>query len=43
MSMSALINQFDALTREQILAQSPGKWSDEDLLDALKHFATEGE
>jgi tetratricopeptide (TPR) repeat protein len=40
---SSLIKQFDALTREQIQALSPGLWSDEDLLKVLKHFASEKE
>jgi tetratricopeptide (TPR) repeat protein len=43
MGMSALIKQFDALTRKQILALLPGMWSDEDLLEALKHFESEKE
>ena len=41
MSMSSLVNQFDALTSKQILALRPGVWGDEDLLEALKYFNQE--
>ncbi|MDI6769105.1 MAG: DUF1186 domain-containing protein [Anaerolineales bacterium] len=41
MSISSIVKQFDALTRDQILALRPGSWGDLDLLDALKHFETE--
>ena len=41
MSISPLSKQFDPLTRQEILALHPGKWSDEDLLKVVKYF--EGE
>ena len=41
MSKPSLIKQFDALTREQILALRPGAWGDEDLLEVLKYFESE--
>jgi hypothetical protein len=41
MSISLLSKQFDPLTRQEILALHPGKWSDEDLLKVVKYFEEE--
>jgi tetratricopeptide (TPR) repeat protein len=41
MSKPSLVKQFDALTREQILALRPGAWDDEDLLEVVKYFESE--
>jgi len=38
-AMLPIIKQFDALTREQILAIRPGTWGDWELLDVIEHFA----
>jgi tetratricopeptide (TPR) repeat protein len=41
MIRSSLVKQFDALTRQQILALSPGAWGDDDLFIVLKYFEQE--
>lgn len=41
MSKISLVKQFDALTREQILALRPGAWGDENLLEVIKYFESD--
>mgnify|MGYP000254882528 CR=1 FL=1 len=41
MDRMMMIEQFDSLTREQILALRPGVWGDMDLLDVIEYFEKE--